>query len=78
MVPRLAEAARLRAAGPLEHLVALDARDRGGQTDADFHRSSFGLTRWSKASHLQGFRSGRYWARTSDLRLVEAALSQLS
>jgi hypothetical protein len=23
-------------------------------------------------------RSGRYWARTSDLRLVEAALSQLS
>jgi hypothetical protein len=26
----------------------------------------------------QGFRDGRYWARTSDLRLVEAALSQLS
>ena len=25
-----------------------------------------------------GFRDGRYWARTSDLRLVEAALSQLS
>ena len=24
------------------------------------------------------FRDGRYWARTSDLRLVEAALSQLS
>ncbi len=24
------------------------------------------------------YRSGRYWARTSDLRLVEAALSQLS
>src|SRR3954451_17211318 len=24
------------------------------------------------------FRGGRYWARTSDLRLVEAALSQLS
>jgi hypothetical protein len=24
------------------------------------------------------FTSGRYWARTSDLRLVEAALSQLS
>jgi hypothetical protein len=26
---------------------------------------------------MQGF-DGRYWARTSDLRLVEAALSQLS
>ena len=26
----------------------------------------------------EGFRGGRYWARTSDLRLVEAALSQLS
>ena len=26
----------------------------------------------------RGFRDGRYWARTSDLRLVEAALSQLS
>ena len=26
----------------------------------------------------RGFRHGRYWARTSDLRLVEAALSQLS
>src|SRR5262249_52880933 len=25
-----------------------------------------------------GFHHGRYWARTSDLRLVEAALSQLS
>jgi hypothetical protein len=24
------------------------------------------------------YRNGRYWARTSDLRLVEAALSQLS
>jgi hypothetical protein len=28
--------------------------------------------------HGGGFRGGRYWARTSDLRLVEAALSQLS
>jgi hypothetical protein len=26
----------------------------------------------------EGSRGGRYWARTSDLRLVEAALSQLS
>src|SRR6185312_8779343 len=26
----------------------------------------------------RGYCSGRYWARTSDLRLVEAALSQLS
>jgi hypothetical protein len=32
-----------------------------------------------KSPDLSGpFRDGRYWARTSDLRLVEAALSQLS
>ena len=31
-----------------------------------------------EAGAEKGSRSGRYWARTSDLRLVEAALSQLS
>jgi hypothetical protein len=31
-----------------------------------------------KTPQMQGFPYGRYWARTSDLRLVEAALSQLS
>ena len=31
-----------------------------------------------KGPAVQGLPSGRYWARTSDLRLVEAALSQLS
>jgi hypothetical protein len=31
----------------------------------------------AKRNDLQGI-YGRYWARTSDLRLVEAALSQLS
>ena len=31
-----------------------------------------------KPRHGAVLRSGRYWARTSDLRLVEAALSQLS
>ena len=38
------------------------------------------LTLSKRENRLQrgGFRSGRYWARTSDLRLVEAALSQLS
>jgi hypothetical protein len=32
----------------------------------------------AKAPGFRGSRGGRYWARTSDLRLVEAALSQLS
>ena len=31
-----------------------------------------------KPAFPAGSESGRYWARTSDLRLVEAALSQLS
>jgi hypothetical protein len=30
------------------------------------------------AREVRTLRDGRYWARTSDLRLVEAALSQLS
>ena len=29
-------------------------------------------------ARIGGLSNGRYWARTSDLRLVEAALSQLS
>jgi predicted ATP-dependent endonuclease of OLD family len=50
---------------------------RGGRRSAQFH------TQTQKRPQLLAFCctetfSGRYWARTSDLRLVEAALSQLS
>jgi hypothetical protein len=36
------------------------------------------LRRDRNAANPRGYCDGRYWARTSDLRLVEAALSQLS
>ncbi len=37
-----------------------------------------GASRTRKTNRFAGLLSGRYWARTSDLRLVETALSQLS
>ncbi|MCW3057867.1 MAG: hypothetical protein JWO21_1836 [Solirubrobacterales bacterium] len=41
--------------------------------------SAYSEVREAKSPALAGpFADGRYWARTSDLRLVEAALSQLS
>ena len=42
------------------------------------HFSRTNTWRDGARSGLGGANSGRYWARTSDLRLVEAALSQLS
>jgi hypothetical protein len=37
-----------------------------------------GPERPANEARIHGLSNGRYWARTSDLRLVEAALSQLS
>ena len=52
--------------------------EQPGPPDPPPHRRSQ-PPRTQKAPHARGLKpSGRYWARTSDLRLVEAALSQLS
>jgi hypothetical protein len=51
------------------------ARRSAGRTQ-DAHQRSW-MTAGSERIPCN-YRSGRYWARTSDLRLVETALSQLS
>ncbi len=54
------------------------ANDRARQLRPAVQELADGSPLNDESPHRAGLSSGRYWARTSDLRLVEAALSQLS
>jgi Arc/MetJ family transcription regulator len=54
------------------------AAGRDGHMHAGADLGARATAETTKPPLMRGFQGGRYWARTSDLRLVEAALSQLS
>jgi hypothetical protein len=80
--PRLAAGRRQRyaslATGRAARRVVVDRRASCGPPQTEPHWNLEGAPDAAKPHEMRLLTSGRYWARTSDLRLVEAALSQLS